>query len=514
MALLELKTDLKSLKNSNYGTKDLLVSKDINDPPKSGGLALQVNSRIDDLTRHTKLLTRKQGLKFLRNQALLGQIGLPEKLKQAKNSGDPKAVGNALLDQAKNTAINTVAATASILAQIPLNGSGVFIPRGISPVTYLKKGGAASDNDSGGKGLFTRIASKVKEVVNSAADDPVPSLVQKRNSDLSNLTGPNKDLTFVDPNSLGGSTKDKTPTYLKPDSKVPFEEYRFYQRDQATVSAEIPDGKGELKTVELSRGDLPNTVDNYSEVTVNNSSDRRPEAIRTKARPNYESYEVEGESWATLNNPIRLYNPGARRTDADGNTTDTENRPDPIQSYADTTATILNTDNEDIIPFEFNTFYPGNTDGYFLAFRAFLDSLNDNFTGEWAGTKYVGRADQLYTYQGFDRKVDFSFKVAAFSKADLVPLYDKLNLLAGSTAPTYNEQGEFMKGTLTKVTIGDYLKEVTGFISSVGLSWDTNSPWEINSDEDIPRVPHILSVSIAFTPIHNFIPTATSRFIA
>jgi len=71
-----------------------------------------------------------------------------------------------------------------------------------------------------------------------------------------------------------------------------------------------------------------------------------------------------------------------------------------------------------------------------------------------------------------------------------------------------------MKGTLTKITIADYLKDVTGFISSVGLSWDVNSPWEINSDDDTPRVPHILTVNISFTPIHDFIPTATSRYIA
>ena len=505
MALLELKTDLKSLKNSDYGAKDLLVSKDINNPPKSGGLALQANSRIDDLARHTKLLTRNQGLKFLRNQALLGQIGLPEKLKQAKKSGEPKAVGNALLDQAKNTAINTVAATASILAQIPLNGSGVFIPRGISPVTYLKKGGAFQDGDAGGSSsLIGRIASKVKEVVQSTADDPVPSLVQKRTSELSNLTGPKKELTFPDPNVLGAGTKEKLNTYLDPTSPT---EYRFYQGEQATVSVETPDGKGELKTIELSE-------QNYDEVTTNNSSDKRSAPIRTRSKTNYENYQVDGEDWATLVNPIRLFNPGARRTDAEGNITDTEDRPDSIQSYGDTTATILNTDNEDIIPFEFNTFYPGNTDGYFLAFRAFLDSLNDNFTGDWAGTKYVGRADELYTYQGFNRSIDFGFKVAAFSKSDLVPLYDKINLLVGSTAPTYNDQGEFMKGTLTKITIGDYLKDVTGFISNVGLTWDVNSPWEINSDNDTPRVPHVLSVSIAFTPIHDFIPTATSRFIA
>ena len=86
MAILEQKTDLKSLKNSLYGAKDLLTPEDINDPPKAKGLALQVTKRVDDLTRHVKLLTRKQGLKFLGNQALLNQVGFIDKLKDAKKS--------------------------------------------------------------------------------------------------------------------------------------------------------------------------------------------------------------------------------------------------------------------------------------------------------------------------------------------------------------------------------------------------------------------------------------------
>ena len=89
------------------------------------------------------------------------------------------------------------------------------------------------------------------------------------------------------------------------------------------------------------------------------------------------------------------------------------------------------------------------------------------------------------------------------------PLYNKLNLLAGSTAPTYGD-GQFMRGTLTKVTVGDYLKQTTGFISSIGLSWDPNTSWELEGDK---RLPHVLDVNVAFTPIHDFVPTAESTFI-
>ena len=157
----------------------------------------------------------------------------------------------------------------------------------------------------------------------------------------------------------------------------------------------------------------------------------------------------------------------------------------------------------DIIPFTFNTLTP---DGQkFIFFRAFLDDMQDSFSGDWAGTQYVGRAEEFYTYQGFTREVSFNFKVAAFSKQELLPLYKKLNHLVAATAPTYSKAGNFMRGTLTTLSIGEYFDRQDGFISKVDLSWETGYPWEIDLfDENVPQVPTILNVSVSFTPIHNF----------
>jgi hypothetical protein len=159
--------------------------------------------------------------------------------------------------------------------------------------------------------------------------------------------------------------------------------------------------------------------------------------------------------------------------------------------------------NGDIIPFTFNTLTP---DGQkFIFFRAFLDDMSDSFSGDWAGTQYVGRAEEFYTYQGFKRDVSFSFKVAAFSKQELLPLYKKLNHLVASTAPTYSKAGNFMRGTLTTLSIGEYFDRQDGFISKVDLSWEKGYPWEIDLfDENVPQVPTILNVSVSFTPIHDF----------
>lgn len=185
---------------------------------------------------------------------------------------------------------------------------------------------------------------------------------------------------------------------------------------------------------------------------------------------------------------------------------------DYINKLAESASENTEAKKAQIIPFEFKVIEPDKTN--FLYFRAFLDSMSDNYTGDWQGTKYVGRAEDVYNYTGFSRDVSFAFKIAALSKDELKPLYKKINLLAGTTAPSYNNAGAFMRGTLTRVTIGDYLKNTNGFIKSVGLSWDIAYPWEIDlEDKGDLKVPHILNVDISFTPIHNFAPTTRSTFI-
>ena len=157
------------------------------------------------------------------------------------------------------------------------------------------------------------------------------------------------------------------------------------------------------------------------------------------------------------------------------------------------------------IPFSFSSITPDKS--FTLFFNAFLDSYSDSFQGTWNGTQYIGRAEQFYTYQGFGRDINFAFKVAAFNRNDLRPVYRKLNVLAGTTAPSYSKEGNFMRGTLTRISIGDLLYRQNGYISGVDLSWNTSYLWEKDFqtlDSPNRRVPHIMDVSVRFTPIHDF----------
>ncbi len=155
-----------------------------------------------------------------------------------------------------------------------------------------------------------------------------------------------------------------------------------------------------------------------------------------------------------------------------------------------------------------------------MAFRAYLSGFNDNFNPEWSEIGYVGRGESFEHFTKFRREMSFKFKVAALSRDEMMPIYQKLNYLAANTAPDYSNN--LMRGPIVKMTVGNYCYHQPGRITSLSYSIPDDSPWEIAIDEpeqgsDIRmyELPHIIEVSIGFRPFHNFLPqkSALSPFI-
>ncbi len=168
----------------------------------------------------------------------------------------------------------------------------------------------------------------------------------------------------------------------------------------------------------------------------------------------------------------------------------------------------LEDDARDLIKFNFETIDNNNINNTTRThFRAFLKGFDDNHSGDWVGKRYTGRGDNMFTYQGFDRKITFSFIISAQSKQEMKPLWQKLNYLTSTLYPDYSTQG-FMRGNITRLTIGEYLYRVPGVLTSLNYSISDNYPWEIKIDQpeegydnDMMELPQIMNVSVSFTPI-------------
>lgn len=164
----------------------------------------------------------------------------------------------------------------------------------------------------------------------------------------------------------------------------------------------------------------------------------------------------------------------------------------------------------DLVKFSIGIVQPDKT--WYMNFRSLIDSFSDAYTATWNDVKYVGRGDKFYNYEGFDRKISLGFTVYAQSKAELIPIYKKLNYLASSLAPSYTEGG-FMRGNLARLTIGGYLFNQLGVITGFTYNIPEESTWEIGidisggDDPTVKELPHMIKVTgFSFTPIHEFLP--------
>ena len=162
----------------------------------------------------------------------------------------------------------------------------------------------------------------------------------------------------------------------------------------------------------------------------------------------------------------------------------------------------------------------GTGNSKYMHFRSFINSFSDDYSADWGNVQYVGRGDKFYNYKGFSRSIKMSWTVHAQSKAELIPMYKKLNFLASSLAPDYSSGG-FMRGNLIRLTVGGYLYNQLGILKSISYTIPNESTWEIGiddaggSDSDVKELAHMIEVTgFDFIPIESKIPQLDSRFIA
>jgi hypothetical protein len=164
------------------------------------------------------------------------------------------------------------------------------------------------------------------------------------------------------------------------------------------------------------------------------------------------------------------------------------NKLEVIQGERDNIPSELSLENEqskDLIFFHFFDL----VNNKYIPFRATLSSINEVHSPEWDTIQYLGRADKLYMYKGFDRTLSFSFTVYANSLEELVPMWSRINYLVGLTRPpAYTKSktpvssggigSQFMYPPMVTLTMGDLYADQPAVLTSVGVSIPDDSLWE------------------------------------
>jgi hypothetical protein len=157
------------------------------------------------------------------------------------------------------------------------------------------------------------------------------------------------------------------------------------------------------------------------------------------------------------------------------------------------------------------------TKGVYIIFRAYISDVKRSVTSKWNEYGYVGRGEQFFMYDGFSENITLTFTIAASSRTEMKPLYQKLNYLISSMAPEYSSKNN-MKGNIAELTVGNFIIYQPGIITNFNMDVPNDVSWEIAIDEpeqqkdsDMQELPHMLKCSMVFRPVYNFLPQKSSQ---
>jgi hypothetical protein len=148
-----------------------------------------------------------------------------------------------------------------------------------------------------------------------------------------------------------------------------------------------------------------------------------------------------------------------------------------------------------------------------MNFRSYIDSFSDSYSSKWKDITYMGRGESFKKYDGFDRDISMAFTVVAHSQREMCGIYEKLNTLASSVAPTYTSAG-YMAGNLVKMSVGGYIREQYGIITGFTYDIPEEASWELTIGaaaaikDELPMM--IKVTGLKFTPIYDFVPQYNS----
>ena len=161
------------------------------------------------------------------------------------------------------------------------------------------------------------------------------------------------------------------------------------------------------------------------------------------------------------------------------------------------------TSNKDFIKFKFEDM----VNNKWIVFRAILEGISDSISPEYGEERYIGRPDKVYVYQGADRNISFGFSIYPKTKQELPVLMEKLNYLVGLCYPSYTE-GERMKTPFISLTLGDMFNRAPGVLSSLNITVEDNSTWEI---DDGLQFPHYIKAQCEFKYIGDNVLASKGR---
>lgn len=175
----------------------------------------------------------------------------------------------------------------------------------------------------------------------------------------------------------------------------------------------------------------------------------------------------------------------------------------PTAGYADTLNTLgvlksSDRDTDTWRPYDDDQialyFYDVVNDKY-IPFRAAVKGIAESGNASWEEMPFIGRADKVYFYGGFNRNLSFNLKIVIGSIAELAPTWQRINYMMTSYKPSnYTKKtavssgnsryDRFMVPPMFMLTIGDLYKDQPVLIQSMTLTVPDDAIWETQNEDN------------------------------
>lgn len=156
----------------------------------------------------------------------------------------------------------------------------------------------------------------------------------------------------------------------------------------------------------------------------------------------------------------------------------------------------------DIMIVNFDTIDPFTaTKARTVVFSAYMSGFKYNSNSNWNPIKYVGRSESFYTFTEHKRDVSFNLQIPCFNRTHLLEKHRGLSELQSAGAGKYSGENR-LGGIITKLTLGNYLVDEPGILTSVSFDIPDVSSWDIDE-----KLAMYINAQFSFTIIGKELPT-------
>jgi hypothetical protein len=126
----------------------------------------------------------------------------------------------------------------------------------------------------------------------------------------------------------------------------------------------------------------------------------------------------------------------------------------------------------------------------YIPFRAIIKGLVESGNASWEELPFIGRADKVYSYGGFNRNLSLNIHIVMSSIVELQPTWQRVNYMATSikpsnytSAPGSQTTDRFIVPPMFFLTIGDLYRDQPVLVQSVVGTVPDDASWEtLNED--------------------------------